>query len=467
MRQEREPQFLVTGDESDDDNESDEDDVDPVANKPPTSNAFAMMSNDDDDSSDESSSSSSSSHHHNDEEDKTTTAPAAKPSASTTDEQVEDLDALLQEYQLKDKQDGRQGYEITASENKSSSNYYSIITAGMDPRDLDIDHVMRSSLMGSGEKVEVSHKSRSSRRGNRQIPIFGPPKDDWPRPPHYVGGGMGMDSYHDLEKTEDESAPPLELPWPYCDMKEKDPRCPPTTQWYQFLFSDSYQRDLYDFETIQASGDANALAMFVAHHPFIVPALLQLSEVLYQTRQNQEGLAMLKRSLWVFECAALNSFLKMDEDDGRNAFMDYSVEENRHFFEALFRLMRVSHVGGLPRTSLAASRFLLSLDPLGDPMNVLLAIDHFALACNSDACDDWLVSFVESNKVGWRGCISHQMVTGITPSSLFFSRCCRCRLRLMTKKTMMFWNVQCWTCPTGHFPMPWHCSGCTTEIPQI
>mmetsp|Transcript_8461 Transcript_8461/g.15309 ORF Transcript_8461/g.15309 Transcript_8461/m.15309 type:complete len:315 (-) Transcript_8461:83-1027(-) len=32
-------------------------------------------------------------------------------------------------------------------------------------------------------------------------------------------------------------------------------------------------------------------------------------------------------------------------------------------------------------------------------MNVLLAVDHFALLCNEDSCNHWLVDFVESKKV--------------------------------------------------------------------
>jgi hypothetical protein len=53
----------------------------------------------------------------------------------------------------------------------------------------------------------------------------------------------------------------------------------------------------------------------------------------------------------------------------------------------------------LPRASLATARFLLSLDPLRDPHSVLLAMDHFALISNNETNDQWIVDFVESNKV--------------------------------------------------------------------
>jgi hypothetical protein len=412
MRQEREPQFLLAGQEEDDrengEDESDEEEDVIIAQTTRTRNAFAMMhdSDDDDDDDDDTSSSPFKDDHHNEGTVKVSLA-ADKPTSSanndsTTTKVEDDLDALLQEYKLQDKSDDIHTDKRISS---STSDYYSIITVGMDARDLDIDYVMRTSLMGitittGSDATTTSSKSRLSRRGNRQTFLFGPPKDGWPRPPHYVGGGMGMVSYDDW--NQDPSNTSLSMPWPYSNLKENDQRCPPTSQWFKFSFSDSYRRDLYDYETIQESGDAHALAMFVAHHPFIVPALLQLSDVLYQTRQHQEGLSLLKRGLWVLECASLNSFIKVD--NGRKGFLSYELQENQPFFDAVYRLMRVSYVGGLAPTALAASRLLLSLDPLLDPRNVLLCMDYFALACNTESCHQWLVKFVESNRVSFCIC---------------------------------------------------------------
>ena len=59
--------------------------------------------------------------------------------------------------------------------------------------------------------------------------------------------------------------------------------------------------------------------------------------------------------------------------------MDQGKEENAGFFSALFRLMRTSCMVGCVATSLAVSRYILSLDPLRDPMGVLLTLDYFAL----------------------------------------------------------------------------------------
>lgn len=241
----------------------------------------------------------------------------------------EDFDALLEEFKSQyDDEDNEQN----AGES-DNSHYYGIIRNGIDPRDLDIDYVMRTSLLGAAE--DFAAPARSNRRG-RQASVFGPPRDNWPKPPHYVGGGIGMTTYD----NQDEPPP---LPWPYSEMKQGDARCPDLDRWFRFTYSENYHRDREDFERIKASGDPNALALFIAHHPFVVEALLQLSGVLYQTNQAQGGLSLLKRTLFVYECASANSFLKFE---GRSSFIDYDDPINELFFAALFRLVRVSHVAG-------------------------------------------------------------------------------------------------------------------------
>jgi len=294
---------------------------------------------------------------------------------------AEDLDALLQEYKL---QDAEYDEKIVANDGDPSLVQYSIITARIETRDLDIENARRL-LFGGIETSGVE------RRSHRHSFLFGNPSENWSRPPHYVGGGLGFFSYADMKESHSQA-----LPWPYCDMKEGDVRCPPLKNWFQFTRSDSYQRDFEDMTIIQNSGDPNAMLLFIAHHPYVVEALLQMSVVMYQMNKGNEGLSFLKRALWIFECATPNSFLKVNS---RCAFMDYQKDGNSSFFSTLFQLIRVSYIGGLMRTAFAVSQLLLSLDPLRDPKNILLGIDYFALICNTESSKRWLVDFVESKKV--------------------------------------------------------------------
>jgi hypothetical protein len=358
--------------------ESEEEGDDPPSNR---ASAFAMM---DDSSSDDDSSGSS-----DEGEDKDEDVYKLKKDDDNieededNEEKVEDLDSLLNEFKM---QDDEVPKDNSQTEDTIASSWFDLITSKMDFRSLDFDSVMRTSLLGgiTGEGSSSVGRGVSNRRG-RQTFVFGPPKDAWPKAPRYVGGGIGMTTY---------DVTPRPLPWPYSDMKKGDERCPGEDRWYTFQFSDSYLRDCSDYERVQASGDANMLALFCAHHPFLVDALLQLSLVLYQTSQSQEGRLFLQRSLWVYECSFLNSFIKKTF-----GLMDYDQPENKSFFVSLFRMVRISHVAGLPRVAQAFGKLLLSLDPLRDPMNVLLVLDYFVLLSNTNEDDKWLVEFFESQKV--------------------------------------------------------------------
>jgi hypothetical protein len=329
LRQERDG--LLSPDVVDEEDEDESSDEEEEVKKP----GFAFMMDDDDD---ESSSSSSSSDRGDDaiEEGPNKTTPtastrAAAGSGATEDDDEEDeeqdLDALLEEFKVQDEF----GPVDDVGVDEKTSSYYDIVTSNIELRGLDIDFVMRTSLLGSNEDSAPVR----NRRGRSQV--FGPARDNWPRPPHYVGGGMGMVTYETAKQQ------PPAIPWPYSEMKDGDERCPESQRWFLFTYSDSYQRDREDLERIKASGDPNALALFIAHHPFVVEALLQLSTVLYQTNQSQEGLSLLKRALYTYECAALNSFLQVEE---RLGFMDHEQPINELFFVALFRLVRVSHIAG-------------------------------------------------------------------------------------------------------------------------
>ncbi len=391
LRRERQGEILpvIDGDNSEED-DSDEDD----APQPKKASVFAaaMFDSDSDEDSEEESDDDPSDGSENDTDvdsspkGKDDTEKVNDPKSEEPTSDVEDLDAILQEYQL---QDAELEEVTTTTDEDPALSHYGVISSKMEIRDLDIENVRRS-LFG-GAELNGAEPGSASRRNNRNNNLFGAPSDNWSRPPHYVGGGIGFKSYADSKDPSSQS-----LPWPYCDMKEGDPRCPPLKNWMQFIYSDSYRRDYQDMQLILDSGDANAMLLFVAHHPFVVEALLQTSIVMYQMNQGREGLSFLKRALWIFECAAPNSFLKAKE---RCALMDYQKDGNKTFFSSLFRLIRVSYVGGLTRTAFAVSQFLLSLDPLRDPMKILLGIDHFALMCNTESSNSWVVEIVESEKV--------------------------------------------------------------------
>ena len=260
------------------------------------------------------------------------------------EEEEEDLDAILAEFQSKDQQ------TTTTTTTKKSANdqnhfcasWMDVLVASLDTRDLDIDYVMRTNLRMGDANANANHNDNNTaaRKGRRNATfLFGPPRDGWTRPPHYVGGGIGMMNYNNNNNKEST----LDIPWPYSNL----PAFCESSCWFKLQHSDTYQKDCLDYHRIiEQSGDVNALALFVTHHPYVTQALLQLSTVLYQTNQNQAGLSVLRRILWIYECCLFQSFLP--QSTGCCALVDYHcpTDENKPYFDALFFLLRISHISG-------------------------------------------------------------------------------------------------------------------------
>lgn len=241
--------------------------------------------------------------------------------------QEEDLDALLTEFHDRDAAATIVDKETITEEPSTCA--FDFILQNLDTRDFDYDHGMRISLM---------HESNGGSRSNRKSFLFGPMREGWIRPPRLVGGGIGMTSY-DRE--------PRDIPWPYSILESVEATLAvPNHRWCTFVHSDSYTRDLSNYvSTIQPSGDLNALVMFIAHHPYVNPAILQLSDALYMNQLPQDGLGLLRRCLWVYESSSLISFQNQIAS-GRACMLDYKQFENAPFFKALFRLMHVSYIAG-------------------------------------------------------------------------------------------------------------------------
>ena len=121
--------------------------------------------------------------------------------------------------------------------------------------------------------------------------------------------------------------------------------------------------------------------------------------VLAHTGSMEQGTELLRRSIFVYEYASIPSLfgsLSLQHSNGVNShvLMDSDLEENRSFFSALFRLMQISCMVGCLETALSVSIFLFSLDPLRDPMGVLLTLDYFALATVNSSNTQYLVDLV-------------------------------------------------------------------------
>ncbi|CAM9423393.1 unnamed protein product, partial [Phaeothamnion confervicola] len=198
--------------------------------------------------------------------------------------------------------------------------------------------------------------------------LLGLPADDWPKPPSFIGGGLGM------VKT---AAPAYLPPW---QAAAHGAGC----TWFAFQASDVYKQLQASFlaqaryELAQATMDPNVLVVFASQSPHHAEALLQLGMVLAHTGQMDRASDLVRRCLYVVECAYAEGFGAAVARGA--ARLDACLPENATYFAALFRHMQMAGMRGCPRTAAEVCRLLLSLDPLGDPNGALLFLDHFALA---------------------------------------------------------------------------------------
>jgi hypothetical protein len=120
--------------------------------------------------------------------------------------------------------------------------------------------------------------------------------------------------------------------------------------------------------------------------------------------------------MYLYETALPSSLLPSNSANNGEAnndiFMDINRQPNSGFFACLFRIMQTSGMSGCHPNALAVGRYLLSLDPLRDPMGVLLILDYYALASRrasvalSEEDEDglelgasFIVDLVESEKI--------------------------------------------------------------------
>ena len=266
---------LLGKDEASSSGGSDEDDS--VTDEPtPRKNMFCF-------SSDEEASSSSSDEEeeeiersksvHFDEKQVQKNLPVKSPDQEKVEEfEEENIDDILAEYAAKDDRTN-----ISPSDDTSFSS--NIILSGVNPKSLDLDFNLRSILGHDAARAhmhEPDEQQGGRQRGRRGIArqrprqgnaiigkklYFGKPRDDWSRPPSFVGGGMGMEVLSD----------DVAVPQPYAILQDYQ-----NAQWHQFIQSDTYATMEAEFERVANIGDVNMLAMFVAQNPFCASALLQV-----------------------------------------------------------------------------------------------------------------------------------------------------------------------------------------------
>ncbi|OWY93693.1 hypothetical protein PHMEG_00036819, partial [Phytophthora megakarya] len=219
-----------------------------------------------------------------------------------------------------------------------------------------------------GVKEGAHGKKRGDPRVTTKKVMMVSPLDEWSRPPTFVGGGIRWTR----------SNKPKGAGW--------NSLC----NYFEITWSMAYKKLQEEFELLQRTHDPNLIAHFLQRYPYHIDALLTMSEVFQHHGQMDNATDCIKRCMYVFELAWADQF---DVSKG-NCRMDIQTEHNTGFFKALFLLMKQVGRRGCMRSAFETAKLLFSLDPQGDPMNVLLAIDYYALT--SRQCQ-FLIDLFNSN----------------------------------------------------------------------
>ena len=389
-------------------------------------------------------------------------APSQKQQPHIEDEEEEDLDAILSDMKIQNQLTADEaGHNHPTPSASSSTTVRSILLSrshGYDTQDLDLDFALRDLLAVAGNPLFIddddiqqqqqmqqqrgrNNRNRGGRNNRRAVTkkyLFGKIKPGWGKPPSFVGGGLGVKEL--TQEVVEEERNNWSVPWPYNvnnggddsreedhDIKEVDQSQSgtPNAKWFTFQMSDTYSEINRKYEEMlsnPASGmqDPNLLAMFVADNPFFAETILQMAMVLYYVNDRGRGSDLLRRCMYLYETALPSSFLPLPNSNNANnggeannneIFIDIDRKPNSGFFAALFRIMQTSGMSGCHPNALAVGRYLLSLDPLRDPMGVLLILDYYALTSRRSVAlseggenrlelgASFVVDLVESDKI--------------------------------------------------------------------
>lgn len=93
------------------------------------------------------------------------------------------------------------------------------------------------------------------------------------------------------------------------------------------------------------------------------------------SEDNSMAAELIEHGLYAFESA----FHSMFNLTSGNCRLDYRRQENRGFFIVLFKHAQFLAARACPRTALELSKLILSLDPINDPLAIILMIDFYAI----------------------------------------------------------------------------------------
>ncbi|XP_043286243.1 transcription factor 25 [Venturia canescens] len=158
--------------------------------------------------------------------------------------------------------------------------------------------------------------------------------------------------------------------------------------YFVFVHGSSY-REIQKkfFDAVDSQNPENIINIMNAH-TYHVDTLLQTSELCKLNEDLQMSAELIERAVYCMECALHPSF---NIATGK-CRLSYKKQANRAFYITLFKHMMFVGGRAFYRTSLEFCKFIMTLDPVSDPLAITLAIDFYALRSREY---EWFIDFCE------------------------------------------------------------------------
>ncbi|CAK9798291.1 Transcription factor 25 [Anthophora quadrimaculata] len=244
-------------------------------------------------------------------------------------------------------------YNLQWTEEKSKENILLVQHKHLNPYN-ELKRIFGSKTV----QAEQNNRRNRGRSGHLKKTWLASPRYNWPP---ITKSGLSMSLDHTIKSTNN-------------------------VQYFVYEHSLSYRQIQLKFlQAVESLNPENIISIINAHS-YHVDALLQLAELCKLSEDLAMAAEFTERALYCLECAFHPLFIFTTP----LCRLDYKKQQNRALFITLFK--HLNFVGGRAcyRTSLEFCKLLLSLDPEGDPLAVILSLDFYALRAKEY---EWFIEF--------------------------------------------------------------------------
>ena len=160
-----------------------------------------------------------------------------------------------------------------------------------------------------------------------------------------------------------------------------------TDRLFTYKYSTEYDHIVQQYLSCEQTSDPQQISLFIQHYPYQPNGCLALSQLCETQADYQNASLLVQRALFTLEQSLSND---INIYNGKYR-LDYTVDENKPLYHALYKHIQIIGKRGTSRTALELCKLLLSLSPLLDPTCILCSIDYYAIRAQQYI---WLIQFI-------------------------------------------------------------------------